>query len=645
MNQFRINIGLFGCVSVGKSTFLNAIVGRQYSDTEIKKTTMVPQIYIENDENPTNASIIRYKNRTTNEEISKIIDMNQFRYEKCQPIYHQMDRICDLFDSTIIDPRIKITIHDIPGLNDSASKNIYFEWVRQNIKIFDIIIFVTDITKGLNNADETDVLKLLLDSMTKSKAIMICLINKCDDIYFDKEQDDLIFEENEQENIYIQANNILLDIAKTYGFAFSDKNNRFTPFIPISSENCFIYRALMRDPRCELDAVHKNRLCKNECGANQWKKMNSDEKEILFQQVLTNLASTYDTKIQDTGYLSVKTIIQNTIINHKEDFIMNHMENELKNLACPVIDNMPNYIKSIIKYNEEMTNIETIIGEISYEPFWKNIKNSITCYVDNIIKINSKIIQGRDFIDIKEFDTLHCLMQSHCLNFNGLMDATLPIKQYPTDFMGAKKNQIINKLLSIYDQLSLIEPGPQLHILPTNLHFYLKIINIYAPMHFDTYAHKFLGFFCNNIKIKHIMLQEDELANLIEYIGSLTTLFPTFIQLVCNIIINKQVHLQTANKNIEPYVHYLIRTKRLINQTMDLLSNEEYYPLGILYEIVEKNISLLLESSSVTNMYRRELDCHRVCTLLTTQISEKNMLSINLEQRAMRVISSKSKKN
>ena|SRR5271154_2078432 len=90
MNQFRINIGLFGCVSVGKSTFLNAIVGRQYSDTEIKKTTMVPQIYIENDENPTNASIIRYKNRTTNEEISKIIDMNQFRYEKCQPIYHQM---------------------------------------------------------------------------------------------------------------------------------------------------------------------------------------------------------------------------------------------------------------------------------------------------------------------------------------------------------------------------------------------------------------------------------------------------------------------------------------------------------------------------------------------------------------------------
>ena len=47
MDKFDINIGLFGCVSVGKSTFLNAIAGKQYSDAEIKKTTMVPQVYVQ----------------------------------------------------------------------------------------------------------------------------------------------------------------------------------------------------------------------------------------------------------------------------------------------------------------------------------------------------------------------------------------------------------------------------------------------------------------------------------------------------------------------------------------------------------------------------------------------------------------------
>ena len=162
MGKIEINIGLFGCVSVGKTTLLNAMTGKQYSDTEIKKTTMIPQAYFENnssmDEN--DSQLIRTMNREKNEEILKDIDANMFSIEKCQPIYHNINKIYDLFDPSIIDPNLKINIYDVPGLNDSESRNIYFEWVKLNIKMFDIIIFMTDITKGLNNSDEIDILNL-----------------------------------------------------------------------------------------------------------------------------------------------------------------------------------------------------------------------------------------------------------------------------------------------------------------------------------------------------------------------------------------------------------------------------------------------------------------------------------------------------
>ena len=42
-----INVAVFGCVSVGKSTFLNMIMNQQFSDCHRKRTTTMPQIYYE----------------------------------------------------------------------------------------------------------------------------------------------------------------------------------------------------------------------------------------------------------------------------------------------------------------------------------------------------------------------------------------------------------------------------------------------------------------------------------------------------------------------------------------------------------------------------------------------------------------------
>jgi len=605
MDKFEINIGIFGSVSVGKSTFLNAIAGKQYSDAEIKKTTMVPQVYSETEENPHDAQTIRKNNRLANEAVTKEIDLNQFTTMRCQPIYHNIDRICDLFDPEIIDSRLKINIYDIPGLNDSASKNIYFEWVKQNIKLFDIIIFMTDITKGLNNSDETEVLHLLMDSMKKYKIKMICLMNKCDDIYYDSDQNDLVFEENEQENIYIQANNILVDIAKIYGF---DSNGGFfTPFFPISSENCFIYRALIKDPNCELDQIHQNRLCKNECGSNQWKKMTSEEKDLMFKNIVSDLQQTYNNKILDTGYLAVKTIIQNTIITNKLEFIKNHIELDLKDLEVANIENISDYINLVKKYATRLSQASLLENNISYDILWQNVQKSISNYVNTVNKDSTKIIRCKDFIPFKEFELLHASMEIYCINFATFVEAIKIIPEYPEDFVMGKQKELVDKLLCIYNQLYSIETTDQMHTCPANLLHFLELIKIYAPDELDNLATNFLQIYTNP-KCKHISAYPNEFVQLMDYIVKTTNKkMDYFYSIICQILINKQQYMQNKLDD-ENYICYIVQMKKLIVSVRDK-SCDKITVFDILYEVINKNIFTCLGTNCVPNLYRKDF-CH-----------------------------------
>ena len=688
MDRLAINIGLFGSVSVGKSTFLNAIAGQHYSDTEIKKTTMVPQVYVENIQptntvtiihptntviqptntvtiihptntviqptntvihptntviHPTNATIIRNANRKVNESVLKMIDLDQFTFDQCQPIYHQIDRICDLFDPSIINPNIKINIYDIPGLNDSASKNIYFEWVKLNIKIFDIIIFMTDITRGLNNSDEIEIMRLLMGSMPHTQSRMICLMNKCDDIYFDEAQKDLVFEETEQENIYIQANNILLDIARSYNLG----QDRYTPFIPISSENCFIYRALkvqrqLQHPHQvpDLDPVYQNRLCKNECGVNQWKKMNIDEREKTFHNILANLDETYYSKILDTGYLSVKSIIQNTIISNINNFIVDRANNDIKNLLIPTIENVTEYIDLISKHLHIIQQIGHIMGETSYQTFWSHIQHTINNYISFVLKINIRIVTGYNVIDFKDFNNLHSTMQNHCINFKRLRDYLKLIDNYPAEFMAEKEAILINRLISIYEQLCLPDFLEQIHVLPGNLLCYLQIIKELATTkHFECLSQKFLGFICHNHKSTYYVTHENDIVALIKYVYTGNPACHKLLQrYVCKIIINKQYAL--TEKPIETLFYYLLQLKILLRNIINRVNanNLKYdvYSLNILYEVIKKNISLILGNNGIYNIYKQVIDYDKVNTFMATP-TNNNQITMIFEQNLLLV--------
>ena len=55
----KIRIAIVGPVSAGKSTVLNSLFVEQYSDMKIRRTTMLPQVYTETNDDTNNIDNIR----------------------------------------------------------------------------------------------------------------------------------------------------------------------------------------------------------------------------------------------------------------------------------------------------------------------------------------------------------------------------------------------------------------------------------------------------------------------------------------------------------------------------------------------------------------------------------------------------------
>jgi small GTP-binding protein len=546
--QLKINIGIFGCVSVGKSTLLNALFGKQYSDIKLKRTTMVPQVYqeIDNNQFPQEATMIRDSNRVHNEQIlSHLEEHKEFTIDECRPLYYQVNRIFDLFDDQILNPNIRVNFYDIPGLNDVIGNEVYMEWVKENIHLFDILIFMTDITKGLNTSDERNILSMLTESMTKNKSSrMICLMNKCDDIYFDHEQDDVVFEDDEQAELFVQANNLLNDLIKQ-----NHLGTRVTPFIPISCENCFIYRTLISDPTFVLDKGHQNKLGRIEYAPNVWKKMSEQEKSDAIQKVIQEMPQTYENNIADSGYLTLRDAIRCLVRDNQTEFVMYHIDHEMTNIMVNKIDDISYYLGLVKKHVSKLKNLEDVflkafgsgqannspitLGYVqdiytSYHSFWQKIKVTVRNYVSDSVRSCARFYESIDLMNFNEFTSIHAKLQDSVISLNRFIDETSDIKEYPVDFMTEQKKILIGKIVEMYKHI--IRFWKQCYCVsfedyldPSNIHSYLTFIHAYATEEFDFFWGEFLNMFHTD-KTHRISLYDfktsTDLYSLISYIGT-----------------------------------------------------------------------------------------------------------------------------
>lgn len=326
--SMNINMMIAGPVSAGKSTLTNLLFVEQYSDMKIKRTTAVPQVYHEVDSlaKVPNLQNILKNNRDINTRMMAESEKPDYKL-KLEDVKEIEYYVPKLFDFVELKKDVLLTIYDTPGLNDSRTKEVYYEYIRNNFNKFDIVLFVLDINSAMNTSDETDILTMILNNIKKNKnehnieTHLIVLLNKCDDMVLNKQTKKYELDD-ELKNMYIQADTIIKNMIKEIynGFKYH--------ILPISCENSYIYRMYKKNPATKLDEKHLNKFGANEYGKTRWNGLSEIKKQSQISKLFKKFD--YDDRINMSGFKELKLQMQK-IFNDANQFnyLLNHIKYSL----------------------------------------------------------------------------------------------------------------------------------------------------------------------------------------------------------------------------------------------------------------------------------------------------------------------------
>ena len=380
---------LIGCISAGKSTFMNSMFATKYSDTKIRRTTMIPQVYIER------------KNQIFDKTISEILENNRtinnnflngtipLTKDTCQEVIHYVEPI---FDFTNLPDSCNLKIYDIPGLNDCKSSDIYYHWISNNFYKFDIIFYIVDVKSSMNTSDERDSLKMIIQNIKKEKSknhnIKLCIIlNKCDDISLD--DGDNIELDEEHNELMGQVEDIV-----NSEFKANDLENYKWSLCPLSSQDSFICRTLQKNPTMEIDTIYRDKIGLEYFGKIQWKKMTDTQKTREISKIVKT--KDFDERLKLCGFYQLRDTINNEFLNKLTvlDFIISKFKLFLDSADNINIDYNKDFNSNISEGSSIYSFIEHYhkchkLIELIYKDYGKkyNLYNIVSEHIDS--KLNT----------------------------------------------------------------------------------------------------------------------------------------------------------------------------------------------------------------------------------------------------------------
>ena len=246
MSDDGINIVVVGGVSTGKSTVLNSFFAQKLAQCHFRRTTMVPTVYKENTISPTDPNEVYAQIAKKNAEI---IQKTENLLTVSEADYSEHIFNVGKLDMQIADDGTRVNIYDIPGLNDSRTKTVYYNYLDQNFHKFNIVLFLVDIRSGLNTSDEFDILNFIT-TQTKHhienngrQIFTLVVVNKADDMQL-KESTNEVVMTGELKEMFDHVNRTVRD-------EFSRKNIgcQLIDVIPLCAADAYLYRMVQKYDR------------------------------------------------------------------------------------------------------------------------------------------------------------------------------------------------------------------------------------------------------------------------------------------------------------------------------------------------------------------------------------------------------------
>jgi GTPase Era involved in 16S rRNA processing len=388
---------IVGGVSTGKSTFLNGAFCEKLTQCKIKRTTMVPTCYIENDisvDSPEHIyKIMEEKNKSIIEKTEKNTKLNEEDYKE---LIFNVGKL----DINFIGSNGYIEIYDIPGLNDARTKEYYYNYLRENFYKFNVVIMFIDINSGLNTSDEMDMLNFIIEQTKNHKQkgreiYTLFVVNKADDMSLDE---DVLIINGELKEMFDQV------VQTVYSsFHKDDLDTHIIGITPFCAIDAYLYRMIKKYPDYELSDEERIKIGINEMG----KKFNKYGKARQIEEVKKILKneSFISDMISLSGFKQIEKIIYEFLQPKRKIFEIENILYSIRSMQ-PISHAFKNDIYSDEIYtavSEYVTIYEKLkdVDIEQYNNYMQSLLTSILYQVDTLI-----IIKGiEDYNEINDLDT------------------------------------------------------------------------------------------------------------------------------------------------------------------------------------------------------------------------------------------------
>ena len=369
----NINLCFVGGVSTGKSTVLNSVFCEELTQCKIKRTTMWPTVYVEND----------FVQDISPEEILKIIsEKNKEIIEKTESgqkldsgDYKELAFNVGKLDINILENSY-VNVYDIPGLNDARTKHIYYDYLETNFHKFNLVVFLVDIQSGLNTSDEMDMLKFIINNTqdqfvrNQRHIYTLVIVNKADDMQTEEDSDKLEIT-GELREMFEQVENTV----KTE-FANSGLKDNVIGVIPLCARDSYLYRMVKKHGnKFKLSPEQILKIGVNENG-KKFSTLKPATQEARVNEILKD-ESFVNTMIKLSGFSRLESILHQFLQD-------NNKGSKLR------IDNLMYDLKKLPK-----------LYDFTAGQSWFNLK-TLTKLFEQYYKIYKNI----KLIDVSEYDAL-----------------------------------------------------------------------------------------------------------------------------------------------------------------------------------------------------------------------------------------------
>lgn len=472
----NINLCFVGGVSTGKSTILNAIFCEELTQCKIKRTTMVPTVYIENDNNSKHLTSPELIFTTISDKNKEIIEKTESGKKLNKNEYDELVFNVGKLDINIMNGSY-VNVYDIPGLNDARTKDVYYSYLDDNFTKFNLVVLLVDIHSGLNTSDEIDIVNFItthtkyeLDKNNKQIYTLV-VVNKADDMQLDEE------EHADSLKLTGELSEMFEQVEKTITAEFNKHQiiKHLVGIIPLCAIDSYLYRMVQKHgKKFKLSPEQILKIGINENG-KKFSTLKPATQEKRVYDIL-NDGTFIDTMIKLSGFSRLESILH-SFLNQNDLGKQIRVDNLLFELSkyTPIQDvvkltvQLPEIEKNVKQYtkilnvlkpidsnayyskmSELIVNLNTAIKEIVYS--MKDDKKESIQYYD---KMNTFILQVyfSEFVSQEYPDYIkeHVLSLIH-LDFK---DKRIPISTLVENFSLLKKINMFTQK-DVRDIFSLI---------------------------------------------------------------------------------------------------------------------------------------------------------------------------------------------